>query len=114
MTHPLHDPKYSRLKSHDGLPDAAKFLYDGLPQNVRQLVSSSYENRGGNHRQQYGYIKERLGAKSWAAWKPSKTKIVLVILWIGLLYWGERSAFTWDVRACDWKNWERWVSFACL
>ncbi|KAM0262933.1 hypothetical protein ACHAQJ_001528 [Trichoderma viride] len=33
---------------------------------------------------------------------------VLVVLWMLLLFWGERWIYTNHVNVCDWKSWERW------
>lgn len=33
----------------------------------------------------------------------------LVLLWIFLLHWGERSLFSNDVNSCNWESWEQWV-----
>lgn len=35
---------------------------------------------------------------------------ILVALWVVVLLWGERWAFSSSVNACNWKAWERWVS----
>jgi hypothetical protein len=34
----------------------------------------------------------------------------LIILWIIVLLWGERWVFEGSINACQWTNWERWVS----
>ncbi len=32
-----------------------------------------------------------------------------VLLWIALLWWGERLVFKQSIHRCDWSTWERWV-----
>lgn len=34
----------------------------------------------------------------------------LALLWIYVLYWGERTVFSDSVSRCDWRHWEDWVS----
>lgn len=36
----------------------------------------------------------------------------LVLLWVWVLWWGERRVFWDSVEMCGWGGWERWVS--CL
>jgi ethanolamine phosphate phosphodiesterase len=35
---------------------------------------------------------------------------LLVAVWLLLLLWGERWVFQNSLKACEWRNWERWVS----
>lgn len=35
---------------------------------------------------------------------------LLVLLWMLVMLWGERWAFTRQVQSCDWDHWEDWVS----
>lgn len=35
----------------------------------------------------------------------------LILLWIWVLHWGERTTFNNDIAACDWATWEQWVCF---
>lgn len=47
-------------------------------------------------------------------WNPRRlitTPNVLIILWVALLWWGERFVFTRSISNCDWTTWERWVCF---
>ncbi|OCK84674.1 hypothetical protein K432DRAFT_344622 [Lepidopterella palustris CBS 459.81] len=37
---------------------------------------------------------------------------VLTVLWLFLLYWGERSVFMNSIGDCEWENWESWSSNA--
>lgn len=34
----------------------------------------------------------------------------LILLWICLLWWGERLVFRNSLTACQWNQWEQWVS----
>ena len=38
---------------------------------------------------------------------------LLVAVWLLLLLWGERWVFQNSLKACEWRNWERWVSSTC-
>lgn len=33
-----------------------------------------------------------------------------IVIWIIVLLWGERWVFEGSISACQWTNWERWVS----
>ncbi|KAL7268138.1 hypothetical protein RUND412_009250 [Rhizina undulata] len=46
----------------------------------------------------------------WRGW-VNVTNFVRV-LWIMLVYWGERKIFEDAMEACQWENWERWPSHA--
>jgi hypothetical protein len=35
---------------------------------------------------------------------------IFVVIWFLLLLWGESAVFENSIKACDWDNWERWVS----
>jgi hypothetical protein len=35
---------------------------------------------------------------------------ILIVLWALLLLWGERWVFENRIKACQWENWEKWVS----
>lgn len=34
---------------------------------------------------------------------------ILILLWIYVIYWGERTVFDRAIDECDWRNWENWV-----
>lgn len=35
---------------------------------------------------------------------------VLVVLWLWMLWWGERRVFEDSLEGCAWGEWETWVS----
>lgn len=35
---------------------------------------------------------------------------VLLLIWLGTLWWGERTVFRDSVQECKWDSWESWVS----
>jgi hypothetical protein len=35
--------------------------------------------------------------------------LALQLLWVYVLYWGERSVYSSAIEACDWRYWEQWV-----
>lgn len=42
----------------------------------------------------------------------SITTTLLTLLWLYVLYWGERSLFANSIEACKWKHWEQWPAEA--
>jgi len=34
---------------------------------------------------------------------------LLILFWIWLVYWGERTSFNQSIEKCHWKYWEQWV-----
>jgi hypothetical protein len=38
----------------------------------------------------------------------------LILLWICVLWWGERVVFRNSLAACQWHQWEQWVSLPRL
>lgn len=45
-------------------------------------------------------------------WKPQKlwgTPLVLILIWLIVLWWGEEAVFRRKVEDCAWNRWETWV-----
>jgi len=36
----------------------------------------------------------------------------LTVLWLVLIYWGERASYSNHIASCDWESWEKWPSDA--
>jgi hypothetical protein len=53
------------------------------------------------------YSEERR-KKGWFG-KIFTTVLLLQLLWIWTLYYGERLIFSRSIDACDWRYWEQWV-----
>ncbi|KAF2750692.1 hypothetical protein M011DRAFT_437083 [Sporormia fimetaria CBS 119925] len=45
---------------------------------------------------------------SWSWRRMSSVSRVLVLLWVVMMYWGERTVFKNSIAECKWENWERW------
>lgn len=59
----------------------------GLPRNLKQI--------------------QRRVKTNWRNWFNVPNACILI--WAVLLLWGERWTFESAIKACKWKNWERWV-----
>ena len=42
-------------------------------------------------------------------WRALTLRNVLILSWMVLLYWGERTVFRSSVQDCQWDSWENWV-----
>jgi len=105
---PYNHQQYRR-KSHDESEGTVQFLYDGLSREVRQILSQPQELLDWNNERRRGFLHElRKLSKEWLD-KISHTKVALVIIWILVLWWGERLVFRRSVARCRWENWEQWV-----
>jgi hypothetical protein len=62
----------------------------GEPLNVRTGKTQAYGNR----------VLERI----------LNVTNALILVWICVIWWGERLAFSRSVAACQWHQWEQWVS----
>jgi hypothetical protein len=48
-------------------------------------------------------------------WHPRRLLCLphlLVLAWLLVLLWGERWVFQSAIKACEWSQWERWVSLS--
>ncbi|MCJ1242881.1 hypothetical protein MMC30_000077 [Trapelia coarctata] len=101
-----------RRKLHDESEGTVQFLYDGLSREVRQILSQPQELLDWNNDRRRGLLHElRKQSKEWVG-KLSRTKVALVIIWIFVLWWGERLVFRRSVAKCRWESWEQWPSEA--
>src|ERR1700755_3254614 len=110
MSQSYRKGRQSPLKSYADHPSAARYLYEGLPSDVRTAFSQPSSL-------------PRLPVEKWdvrmksfvsSCWQHcprriSYTKIVLVLLWVLVLRWGEKTAFSTSVKNCSWGSWEDWV-----
>ena len=51
---------------------------------------------------------EEVKRKGWAR-QLLTVVLLLQVVWVYTLYWGERSIYSSAIEACDWRYWERWV-----
>ena len=87
--------------------DPDRFLYDGLPEDVRTAFKTpvrSYTSPTPSSMQRSLHILgtvRRIGL--------SRVKVLLALLWFFVLWWGEKQAFNKAIAACHWDRWEQWV-----
>jgi hypothetical protein len=46
--------------------------------------------------------------RNFLPWPPV-LEVLVILLWVHILNWGERSAFSSHVSQCGWGAWESWV-----
>jgi hypothetical protein len=34
---------------------------------------------------------------------------IVILVWLYIVYWAERTVFRSSIDECDWPNWEKWV-----
>lgn len=54
----------------------------------------------------------RLTRRYPALGRLSVVTTLLTLLWIYVLYWGERTTFRTHIEACEWSTWEKWPAGA--
>ena len=107
--YPSLHPKQPFPRSGDDLAGAAEFLYEGLSHKVVHTIRSQQRSSVWDEDQKY--TKPISQAQNiWRRKLPSKTHIGLIIIWVVVLWWGERGAFSASVSNCSWSTWEQWVS----
>ncbi|KAL9119466.1 MAG: hypothetical protein Q9187_003979 [Circinaria calcarea] len=98
-------------RTGDESPGAVEFLYEGLSHKVLSIIRPQHSSSDWDEDQKY--TKPASHAQSiWPGKLPSKTHIGLIIIWIVVLWWGERGAFSASISHCDWNTWEQWPSEA--
>lgn len=82
-----------------GVVNAGKRFGDGCA----SIMSEDYLRR--KRGRLYG---EEATRKGWAR-QLLTVVLLLQVVWIYTLYWGERSVYSNAIEACDWRYWEQWV-----
>ena len=60
----------------------------------------------------FTYRQPRTGARiarNWFLEDVVTLKVLLIIIWVLLLNYGEISVFEKHIKRCDWSSWENWV-----
>ncbi|MCJ1391711.1 hypothetical protein MMC18_004576 [Xylographa bjoerkii] len=104
---PYDNQQYSR-KSHDESTGSAQFLYDGLSRAAQRLISQPQAVFDGRPHGSSVYMPNLSFQQLRDFLRPSKTKIGLVLIWILILWWGERRVFQSSIQSCAWDSWEAW------
>src|SRR6266487_2874680 len=94
-------------------PSLVERLYDGLPQGVavqlQARLGHSYTTPGNSASGPRQYLRRVQQRFRWN-WKAVfNLPHALILLWLVVLWWGERTVFRKTIEACEWHNWERWV-----
>jgi hypothetical protein len=111
MAYYLHKdqyPPYSR-KSHDEPDGTAQLLYNDLASKVHHMITEPEEFFDWETDSRQGTL---LKLRRWCLRRYSAidtTKALLVVVWLLVLWWGERLVFRNSISACRWENWEPWV-----
>ena len=97
-------------KHPDQLPGIAKFLYDGLAPDIQNLLKYPDVPIKGDDNQKYAKLNSYAKPIVWRGMRPARTYLALILSWILILWWGERLVFLRSISACEWGEWEQWVS----
>ena len=105
---PYDNQQYSR-KSHDESASSTQFLYDDLSQEVQRLITQPNTILNGKTRERSFFILNVSFHRLLHFLRPSRTKLGLVLIWLLVLWWGERRVFKSSIEGCQWDLWEAWV-----
>lgn len=103
MTSPGYAQLHSSRNQFEQPASLMQRLLDAIPSHAFDSAlphhSRSYQrhDRHGNTR------------GPWGLTNIAKAPVALIVLWVIILWWGERSVFRDSIAACDWDKWERWV-----
>ncbi|MCJ1478919.1 hypothetical protein MMC13_007603 [Lambiella insularis] len=101
--------QYSQ-KSWDKLAGSAQFLFAGLLRRSRSLVSRPRTLLDGGNSRRANSVPNAILHNVWHSGWISPTKLGLILLWVLLLWWGERQVFRNSISSCQWESWEAWPS----
>jgi hypothetical protein len=80
-----------------------------LPREIQQfLVSSGHLSVSTLH---WASQRIRRVRREWSLRGQFNLHNGLILIWVVLLWWGERSVFRQSTEACEWRKWENWVCF---
>lgn len=103
MTSPPYVRTHSSRNHFEQPAGLMQRLLDAIP---RHAFDSAFHHHSRSHQPQNRHGNTR-GA--WGLRNISKVPVALIVLWVIILWWGERSVFGNSIAACDWDKWERWV-----
>lgn len=101
-------PKQPFSRSGDELSGAAEFLYEGLSHKIVDIINPQQHSPAWDEDQKYTKPISPV-QNIWRGKLPSKTHIGLIVIWIVVLWWGEKGAFSASISSCRWNIWEQWV-----
>ncbi|MCJ1287376.1 hypothetical protein MMC26_006725 [Xylographa opegraphella] len=104
---PYDNQQYSR-KSHDESAGSAQFLYDGLSQEVQRLITQPHTILDQKTRERSFFILNVSFQQLRHFLRPSRTKLGLILIWLLVLWWGEKRVFRSSIEICQWDTWEAW------
>ncbi|KAI9866657.1 MAG: hypothetical protein M1813_001209 [Trichoglossum hirsutum] len=81
-----------------------------LPREIQQfLVSSGHLSVSTLH---WASQRIRRVRREWSLRGQFNLHNGLILIWVVLLWWGERSVFRQSTEACEWRKWENWPAGA--
>lgn len=88
---------------------STNMVHDGTTlfrQTLRKLNTyyGYYTNRSWQPHQ-----RRRGAGKSWSVKDVMSIRNLVRMMWVLLVWWGERRVFNTAIRNCAWGNWEEWV-----
>lgn len=101
-------------------PGLADRLTASLPNGPRTVLAASKARLyTGIENIKAAYARERRGNRRFGVILAALRLVltapnVLLLIWLGTLWWGERTVFRDSVEACKWDSWENWVSLLLL
>ncbi|MCJ1384864.1 hypothetical protein MMC17_007982 [Xylographa soralifera] len=110
MTYTPYDSQQYLRKSHDEAAGSAQFLYDGLSQEVQRLITQPHTVLDGKARERSFFILNVSFQQLRYFLRLSRAKLGLVLIWVLVLWWGERRVFENSIKSCQWDSWEAWPS----
>ncbi|TVY28309.1 Cell division control protein [Lachnellula hyalina] len=100
MSTAYHNGGYSTGDSLVPPPSLLSRLLSTLPPEIMHWF--------GRDRHAYSRVERRRGGWNWNWRALASLPHLFVVIWVLVLWWGERWVF-WDaVRECEWGRWERW------
>ena len=96
-----------RRTSNELAPGIGDYVPLWNQQSAQAHKASSRPLRPLHRHQQWSRAVEML-----RAWKPKELlglPLVLIIIWMLVLWWGEEAIFRRKVEDCAWDRWESWV-----
>ena len=90
--------------------DAGRIAYNGSSQGLRGMLDSRTGRvESGRERGKTQLIHVPHRERLVVLILELRIKILLVLIWVLTLWWGEKYVFQSHISACQWSNWEKWV-----
>ena len=100
-----------------GLADRLTAALPGGPRTV--LAAAKSRVYAGIEHIKAAYVRERRDKRRFGVILALLRLVLtipnlLLLVWLGTLWWGERTVFKDSVQECKWDSWESWVSTVLL